>query len=123
MGATIGCVGSTVKRKNRLHEEQGTNLWLENQASKIQRVEVDSQVIRTKVSTAKFLGRGSQGSQECTPHRIGAAESAGCRDLFEAMVGSLEQAARCFGSHLQGTLRWRLSQLAGEYALKIPNAH
>ena len=39
--------------------------------------------------TAILVGRGSYGSQERTPHRISASESAGGSDLFEALIRSL----------------------------------
>src|SRR5580692_10016631 len=73
--------------------------------------------------TAIPVGRGSHGSQECAPHRIGTAESASGSDLFEALVRSLQLPAHSLGSHLQNILGRRLSELAGEHTLEIPNAH
>jgi len=64
------------------------------------------------------VGRGSHGSQECTPHRISTAESAGASDLLEALVRTLQLPARSFGSHLQDIVGWRFSQLAREHALE-----
>jgi len=78
---------------------------------------------RTVELTAILVGRGSHGSQECTPHRIRTAESAGGSDLFEALVRTLQLPARRFGSHLQDIVGWRFSQLAREHALEIANAH
>jgi len=51
--------------------------------------------------TAIFMGRGAHRSQERTPHRIRTAESADGSDLFEALVRTLQLAARSFGAHLQ----------------------
>jgi ABC-type antimicrobial peptide transport system permease subunit len=73
--------------------------------------------------TAIPVGRGSHGSQECAPHRIRTAESAGGSDLFEALVRSLQLPAHSFGSHLQNIVGRRFSELASEHALEIPNAH
>ena len=54
--------------------------------------------------TAVLVGRSSHGSEERTPHRTRAAESAGRCDLLEALVGSLQLLARRFCSHLQNML-------------------
>src|SRR6266436_4724061 len=78
---------------------------------------------RTVELTAILVGRGSHGSQECTPHRIRTAESAGGSDLLEALVRTFQLPARSFGSHLQNIVGWRFSQLAREHALEIANAH
>lgn len=99
--------------------------WLERFSSRVRaRISEQSRATSRAVElTAILVRRGAHGSQEGATHRICTAESAGGSDLFEALVRSFQLPARCFGSHLQDIMGWRFSQLAGEYALEIPNAH
>src|ERR1700746_442221 len=78
---------------------------------------------RTVELTAILVGRGSDGSQERTPHDISSSKPAGGSNLFKAAIRLFEPVTSCLDARLQNILRWCPSYLARERALKIPDAH